>query len=74
MTPIDLEGEFERFMAAAYPTVQRTSNQWTESRRIFIAGVHLAVCRIKNAKLPRLAAADIAEATLAFGTNALFQS
>lgn len=70
---INLEAEFQRYKAAAYDGKNLHEIQEQEIRRAFIAGIHLAACRIKNGDGRRTARA-IVEATLAFAKTLLFPS
>lgn len=63
---MNIDLEFQRFMLRVHgDAVKPGSAQWVESRRVFIAGMHLAACRCR----PDPMANKIVKLTMAFGTN-----
>lgn len=69
---MNIDDAFEGYMAAAYnPPIERDSAQWRESRRVFMAGVHLTACMVRRSPDPRLKAVQIAAATMAFAKSLL---
>lgn len=71
---MNITDAFESFMAAAYAGVERESDQWYESQRVFIAGVHLTACMVKNATDPRGKALQNSAATMAYSVANLQRS
>lgn len=72
---LDIEAEFKNFMATAYKGgVDPNSLQWAESRRVFVAGIHLAACRVMDSPTPKADAQTLVVATSAFARSTLASS